>query len=246
MESTWLVLGATSPVGRAFALEAAHHGSSLLLAGRNAEELETIAADIKLRAGQPVAVVMVDAEDFDGHQAFVDKCLAQRKGVMNVFLAFGAMYPQEAVDGDFTLAKRTINANYVGPVSILSRIAPVMEKQGEGSIVALGSVAGDRGRLKNYMYGSAKAGLHAYLQGLRARLFRAGVSVTTVKPGFVDTAMTWGLTMKLPMASPEKLAQACWRYAEKGVDTAYYPRFWWPIMSIIKLVPEKVFKRMRF
>jgi short-subunit dehydrogenase len=113
-------------------------------------------------------------------------------------------------------------------------------------VIVVGSVAGDRGRLKNYVYGSAKAGLHAFAQGLRARLFRAGVQVTTVKPGFIDTAMTFGMKAGPLMASPEACARACLRHAKRGREIAYYPPVWRLIMLIIKHIPEPLMKRMSF
>jgi short-subunit dehydrogenase len=129
---------------------------------------------------------------------------------------------------------------------VLLHLAPALERQGEGRVIVVGSVAGDRGRLKNYVYGSAKAGLHAFAQGLRARLFRAGVQVTTVKPGFIDTAMTFGMKSGPLMASPEACARACLRHAKRGREIAYYPPVWRLIMLIIKHIPEPLMKRMSF
>jgi short-subunit dehydrogenase len=113
-------------------------------------------------------------------------------------------------------------------------------------VVVLGSVAGDRGRLKNYVYGSAKAGLHAYTQGLRARLFRAGVTVTTIKPGFIDTPMTFGMRSGALMASPEACARACLRHSQRGSEVAYFPPIWRVIMLIIQGIPERLMKRLSF
>jgi decaprenylphospho-beta-D-erythro-pentofuranosid-2-ulose 2-reductase len=245
-ESTWLLLGASSPVARAFALEAARRGSGLLLAGRDLDDLEATAADVRIRTGRPATVLPFDAEAFDDHPAFAESCLQHRRGVLNVFLAVGTMPSQAEIDRDPALAVRVVNVNYLGPASVLTRLAPALEEQGAGAVVALGSVAGDRGRVSNYVYGSAKAGLHAYLEGLRARLFRAGVGVTTVKPGFVDTSMTWGEPLPLPPASPGDLARACWRFAAKGREVAYFPWFWRPIMTVLTAVPERIFKRFRF
>ncbi len=156
------------------------------------------------------------------------------------------MPDQQAMDADFGLVLHTIGVNYVGAVSLLNRLAPHLEAQGGGRVVVLSSVAGDRGRLKNYVYGSAKAGLHAFAQGLRARLFRAGVQVTTVKPGFIDTAMTFGMKTGPLMASPEACARACLRQARRGREVAYYPPVWRLIMLIIKHIPEPLMKRMSF
>ena len=141
---------------------------------------------------------------------------------------------------------QTIAATYAGAVSVLSRLAPLLAQQGEGRVVVLGSVAGDRGRLKNYVYGSAKAGLHAYTQGLRARLFRAGVTVTTIKPGFIDTPMTFGMPAGALMASPEACARACLRHSRRGSEVAYFPPIWRAIMLVIQGIPEFLMKRLNF
>lgn len=245
-QQTWLVLGATSPVARAFATLVARRGHGVLLAGRDPAETERIAADVRIRTEAPVTVLHFDAIAIEEHEAFVARCRKEAQGTLNVFLAFGAMPPQEETDRDFALARQTIEVNYLGAVSVLSRLAPLLEQQRGGCVVALGSTAGDRGRLKNYLYGSAKAGFHVYLQGIRARLWRSGVTVTTVKPGFVDTSMTWGRPGLFLVSSPERLAAACLRYAEQGAEVKYYPPFWWGIMTIIKLLPERLFKRLSF
>lgn len=243
-DTTWLILGASSSVARALAGLAAARGCHILLAGRDMEDLERTASDLQIRHGVTAEAVRFDATDYDRHAAFAAQCGAKSKGRLNIFLSFGIMPEQSDIDRDFDLARRTIEANYLGAVSILSRLAPILETRAVGSIVVLGSVAGDRGRRKNYVYGSAKAGLHTYLQGLRARLSDAGVSVTTVKPGFLDTAMTWGLPGMFLVASPEACAQACLNYAEKGAEIRYFPWFWWGIMTIIKSIPERVFKKL--
>ncbi len=239
----WLILGASSSVARAFARQAAADGSDILLAGRDREDLERAAADLRVRAGRRVEVLDFDATDPESHAAFAERsaALAER---LDVFLAFGFMPSQAEMDADPGLAIDTIAVNYAGAVSILSHLAPLLEAKGRGSVVALSSVAGDRGRLKNYVYGSAKAGLNAYLQGLRARLHRRGIGVTTVKPGFLDTAMSFGHPGMLPMASPEACAAACLRHARRGKEVAYFPAFWWVVMTIIKAIPERIFKRL--
>ncbi len=242
-QATWLVLGGSSSVARAFARVAAEDGADVILAGRDMDDLKRTAADVAIRTGRRVEAVRFDAEVFDKHDVFVEHCRKRAK-FLNVFLAFGAMPEQAEIDRDFALARQAVTVNYLGAMSVLQRLAPVMEAQGAGNIVALSSVAGDRGRLRNYVYGSAKAGLNTYLQGLRARLCRRGVSVTTVKPGFMDTDMTWGLEGMFLVASPEACARACLRFAKKGKDVAYFPFFWWGIMTIIRHIPERIFKRM--
>jgi short-subunit dehydrogenase len=246
-EATWLVLGGSSAIARAFAVEAARRGHDVILAGRDAEDLERTAADLRVRFGRGAETLPFDAVAYEAHEGFVDACRRRAAGRrLDVFLAFGLMPSQEEIDRDFALARATIEANYLGAVSVLARLAPVLEAQRGGRVVVLGSVAGDRGRLKNYVYGSAKAGLAAYVQGLAARLLRSGVTVTLVKPGPIDTAMTWGAGVAARAATPEGCARACLRAAGRGVGTTYYPPVWRPIMAILRHVPEKVFRRFTF
>ena len=245
MSACWLVLGASSAIARAFARAAAAQGDEVILAGRDLADLEANAADAALR-GAPVAHALdFDARDHASHAAFAARAneIAGAKPLC-VFLAFGAMPEQAEIDADWNQAWTTLDTNFIGAVSVLQALAPHLEARGSGRVVAITSVAGDRGRLKNYVYGAAKAGFATYLQGLRARLFRAGVNVTTVKPGFVDTAMTWGLPGMFLVASPEKVAAACHVAARKGTEEIYVPFFWWGIMTIIRNIPERIFKKL--
>ncbi len=238
----WLVLGASSSVARAFARIAAEAGADLILAGRDIADIDRIASDARIRGGGRVDVRPFDAIDRGSHEDFVAE-LPRRP--FNVFLAFGMLVPQAAIDRDPALAQQVIAVNYLGAVSVLSRMAPRLAAEGGGAIVVLSSVAGDRGRASNYVYGSAKAGLNAYLQGLRASYAAKGVSLTTVKPGFMDTSMTYGMAGMFLVASPEACARACLRFAAKGREVAYFPGFWWLIMAIVKAIPERIFKRLK-
>lgn len=240
---TWVILGASSPVARAFASQAAQHGHRVILAGRDQADLACIAADLEIRYDCPAQILPFDAAEAASHAALAETCQAL-PGTLNVFVAFAAMPEQQAMQQDPALARACINTTYTGAVSVLEHLAPLLESRRRGRVVVLGSVAGDRGRLKNYIYGSAKAGLHTYLQGLRARLYRAEVTVTTLKPGFVDTGMTWGLPGLFLVASPQQAAAACWRHAMDGTESAYIPGFWWLIMTIIRAIPESIFKRL--
>jgi NAD(P)-dependent dehydrogenase (short-subunit alcohol dehydrogenase family) len=239
---TWLILGGSSAVGRAFARQAAEAGCEILLAGRDRADLERSCADVRIRTGQRAEAIYFDADPLADHDGFVAAC-RERAARLDVFLLFGAMPSQAEIDADFALAQQTITANYVGAVSILSRLAPVLAAQGGGRIVVLSSVAGDRGRQKNYVYGSAKAALNTYLQGLRGRFHREGVRVTTVKAGFLDTAMSYGTPGMFLVAAPEDCARACLAAAGRK-EVIYFPRFWWLIMTIIKAIPERIFKRL--
>lgn len=243
---SWLILGASSAIARAFAGEAAARGDLVLLAGRDQEDMATTACDLEVRYGVETHVLLFDATAYEGHAVFLERVLERRKGPLNVFLAVAAMAETAELAGDTPRELAIAEATFLGPLSILSHLTPLLEAESAGRLVVLGSVAGDRGRPKNYAYGAAKAGLHAYLQGLRSRLWKTGVSVTTIKPGFVDTAMTWGLEGLFLVASPEAAARAIMRHALAGAEVRYVPAFWWLIMTLIKLVPERLFKRLDF
>ncbi|MDB5289925.1 MAG: short-chain dehydrogenase [Phycisphaerales bacterium] len=241
-----LIVGASSGIGRAVARRWAASGSDVLLAGRDVEDMERSAADLRLRYGRRVEVVPFDALDFDSHESFWRDCLDRTGGdLAGVVMLHGWMPAQADAQNDFTLARKAIDTNYTSAVSLLTLAANDFEKKKRGFLCVFSSVAGDRGRQSNYAYGSAKAALTAFLQGLRNRLFKSGVSVVTVKPGFVDTAMTWGLPGLFLVASPEKVANDVFVAVGKRRAEIYTPFFWRYIMLIIKSVPEFVFKRMK-
>ena len=243
---TVLVLGAASAIARAVAGEFARRGFDLLLAGRDREELDRVAVDLSLRNGVSAQGRSFDALAFDSHPAFVETCReTSRDSLAGAVLCFGYLGEQSAAQKDPAEAKRVLDTNLVGAVSILSLLANHFEDKRAGFLCALSSVAGDRGRQSNYVYGAAKAGLTVFLQGLRNRLFACGVTVTTIKPGFVDTQMTWGRPGMFLLASPQAAAKRIVAAVLKGEDQAYVPRFWSPVMLLIRLIPEKIFKRMR-
>jgi short-subunit dehydrogenase len=241
--STWLILGASSAIARAFARDAAERGADIILAGRDLPDLARTAADIHATTGRTAMVIAFDALDHAAH-ATIAADLATTDGILNIALLFGVMPEQSAMDADPAQARFCIDSTLTGAVSILQHLAPLLEQRRAGCIVGFGSVAGDRGRLKNYIYGAAKSGLHTYLAGLRNRLGRAGVHVLTVKPGFVDTAMTFALPGLFLVATPEFVARACLDAAARKRDIIYVPGFWLLIMTIIRAVPERLFKRL--
>lgn len=238
-----LILGATSRIAQRLAHHYAAGGDAVFVAARDAAEAERIAADVQVRHGGAVGSGAFDAIDFDSHPAFLDAVEAAVGPVDVAILAFGYMGDQVASQSDFSRAKRVIDVNYTGAVSLCEGLAERMEGRG-GSIVGICSVAGDRGRQSNYLYGSAKGAFALYLQGLRNRLFKQNVNVLTVKLGFVDTRMTFGMETGIPIADPDVVARAIRDAQRRGVDTMYYPRFWGGIMGIIRSVPEAIFKRL--
>lgn len=243
MSQTWIILGATSTIARAFARLVSARGDGVLLAGRDIDELRAIAADCKARGAALGEAIAFDARDPASFPPIIERAKALG-GVLSAAVFVGSMPDQSDIDANPALVDGTIADSFTGPAHFLTSLAPVLEDQRAGTVVGVGSVAGDRGRLGNYVYGASKAGFHAYLSGLRNRLGRSGVHVMTVKPGTVDTAMTWGLD-KLPFLSqPEKVASDILKGADKGRNILYTPIIWWPIMTIIRAIPERVFKKM--
>lgn len=245
MKETVLVLGATSAMATATAHALAHAGYPLFLAGRDRDEVARLAADMRIRHGVRVDFGAFDVLDTKAHPGFLDRVIETTGGLAGVLLAVGLLGDQPAAERDFGAAREIIETNYLGAVSILSRCADHLQSKGAGFIIALSSVAGDRGRQSNFVYGSAKAGLNTYLQGLRNRLHPSGVRVITVKPGFVDTAMTFGLPGMFLVAQPQRVGQRIARAVQGRADVVYVPWFWRWIMWIIRGIPEAVFKRLK-
>lgn len=241
---TVLVLGAASDIGRAIAREYAAAGHKVILASRNIGRLTADAADLRVRGAPEVRLVEFDVLDTSGHTIFLDNLGEMPGKVICVVGMLGDQRLAETVQSQAELVMRT---NYVGCAVVLGEIANRMVARGKGTIIGISSVAGDRGRATNYVYGSAKAGFTAFLSGLRGRLAGTGVAVITVKPGFVDTQMTTG--MKLPAlltAQPSDVARAILVAEKKGRDVIYVLPIWRWIMAIIRAIPEFVFKRLKF
>lgn len=237
-----LILGATSPIARATAVEYAKRGHAIAVAARDLDEARRIASDLRIRHQIEAKAYRFDAVDVDAHPTLVDEVEEQLGDVAIALVAFGHMGDQEQSQDDFESARRVIDINYSGAVSLCEILASKMEARKTGSILGISSVAGDRGRASNYIYGSAKGAFSLYLQGLRNRLDEHGVHVMTVKLGFVDTRMTFGMDTGIPIASPEQAGQAIANAQERRVQILYYPRFWRGIMTVIQSIPERIFK----
>lgn len=245
MTDTWIILGATSGMARSYIATLAEDGKGLILCGRNPEEMKATVADSMARGAAFAEAIQIDIRDATTFDAVIDRAKRQT-GMLNVAVFVGSMPTQAAIDADPALIEGTVVDNFAGPAQFLTRFAPLMEERGGGAIVGITSVAGDRGRVGNYVYGAAKAGFATYLSGLRNRLGRAGVHVMTVKPGPVDTAMTWG-GPKLPfMAAPEAVAEDIRNGLRKRRNVIYTRKIWWLIMLVIRHIPEPIFKKMSF
>jgi short-subunit dehydrogenase len=239
---TWLILGASSALARAFARRAAHADARLLLAGRDPADLADCAADLRTRFQADVDIIAFDATASAGHEAVAARLAAAERP--NVLLAFATLPSQPDLERKPTLAAAAIQANLAGAASILMRLLPVLEARRGARVIIVGSVAGDRGRKRHYVYGASKAGLHALASGYRARLHRAGVSVTLVKAGPFDSAMTFARPELRRIATVEAVAEDCWRAAYRRRSTVYSPAEWRWIMLAVRMIPEPLFKRL--
>jgi short-subunit dehydrogenase len=236
-----LIIGAKSDIAKEVARVYATNGYDLILAGRNIKDLNDFAGDIKIRNEKDVILKELDITDFSSHESFNNSLETRPLGVIVVS---GYMTDQNIVQSDWSESLNTINVNYTGAVSILNIIADSFEKEKQGFIIGISSVAGDRGRKSNYLYGSAKAGFSTYLSGLRNRLCKANVHVLTVKPGFVNTKMTEHLDLPpLLTAQAKDVAKDIYKAQQKGKNVLYTKWLWKYIMLIIKLVPEFIFKK---
>ena len=238
-----LILGATSDMAQASAKKYAAEGWHLTLAAIETDMLAPIAGDLQVRSGEAVQTMKFDATAFESHQAFYDSISEKPDAVIAVF---GYMGDPDEARIDFDEVRKTIDINFTGMVSILNIVADDFEKRGSGAIAAVSSVAGDRGRQSNYIYGSAKAGLTAYLSGLRNRLAKTGVHVMTVKPGFCRTKMTENLDLPGALtAEPSQVADAVYNGMQRGRNTVYTLWMWRYIMLVIRHIPEAIFKKMK-
>ncbi|MFN3889765.1 MAG: SDR family oxidoreductase [Beijerinckiaceae bacterium] len=238
-----LVLGGASDIGLAIAHRFASQGFDVQLAARKPEELERAKTDLEVRYHVGVTVHAFDALAFHAHEHFMAGLPKLPDVAVSVV---GLLGDQRENETDLEAAVRVMRTNYEGPATILSVIANLFEARGAGTIIGVSSVAGDRGRATNYVYGSAKAGFTAFLSGLRNRLATKGVHVMTVKPGFVATRMTEG--MKLPpalTATPEAVADQIYAAFLKGRDVVYAKPVWRAVMGVIGSIPERIFKKLK-
>ena len=235
------ILGANSALAQAVARLLAQKGCSLILVARNETKLAQVNDDLQARGALTKSIVC-DFNQLVGHDALVE----QLADCDEVFCFFGTLPDQEACEQSWEQTQQALHTNFISVVSILNRLANVFEQRGHGSFVVVSSVAGDRGRKSNYIYGSAKGALSIYCAGLRNRLAGAGVHVLTVKPGFIDTPMTAHIEKKpAPLwVEPERVAADIVNAADKRRNELYTPWFWRYILLIIRHIPESIFKRL--
>jgi short-subunit dehydrogenase len=237
------VFGATSAMAQETVRLLAARGAELFLVGRDPAKLEAVAADARVR-GARVTAAVADLDETGRHAALVDEAARALGAIDAALVAQGVLADSDAIDRDRRLAERVLVTDLLAPALLCEELAARLAARGQGTIVAISSVAGDRGRQSNYVYGAAKGGLSTYLEGLRNRLFRRGVHVVTVKPGFVDSPMTAHVPKNGLFAPPAAVARAIVRAVEGRRDVVYVPGFWWAIMWAIRHLPERLFKRL--
>jgi short-subunit dehydrogenase len=243
--SSVLVAGATSTIARHVVAHLAERGAQLHLAARDGGEAERIGRDLTVRHGAETSWSRFEATDYDGHEALLEAAAEAMGGLDGMFVAVGMLGDQDRAEADPGHLRDVIEVNYGAPASLITAAANRFEKQGHGWIAALSSVAGDRGRPSNYAYGAAKAGLSAFLEGLRGRVHENGVHILTVKPGPTDTKMTFSMDDPPPlMADPEQVAARIVGAMESKKDICYVPPMWRYIMAAIRLIPARLFKRL--
>jgi short-subunit dehydrogenase len=239
-----LICGATSAIAFEVAKCFAERKARLFLAGRSPEKLCNIRRDLLALGAERVATRAIDLTDFDQHHSLIDSAVEALDGLDAALIAHGSRGDQKACEKDVeeTLKELTINCTSV--ISLLTILANYFEAERRGCIAVISSVAGDRGRQSHYVYGTAKGALSIFLQGLRNRLHKSGVSVITIKPGFVDTPMTSSLTKNALFAKAPAVGRSIYRGMLKEQGIMYVPWFWRPIMAVVKTIPESIGKRL--
>ncbi|CAG9239175.1 oxidoreductase, short-chain dehydrogenase/reductase family [Burkholderia gladioli] len=242
---TILIVGATSAIATECARRWAGEGAALCLAGRRADRLGQIADDLRLRGAARVATLEFDANALDTHEAMLAAAERALGPIELALVAHGSLPEQAACERDAALAVREFSTNGLSTIALLTPLANRMAARGAGTIAVIASVAADRGRPSNYLYGAAKAAVVAFCEGLRARLAKSGVHVLVIKPGFVATPMTAHLQLPGPLvARPERVAADIVRAVARRRDAIYTPWFWAGVMCAIRWMPGFLFKRV--
>lgn len=240
-----LLIGAGSAIAEAAARIFAERGDALYLVGRKSNVLASMAADLKVRGAHTIGTETLDANDLEAHAGMLARAWKSLGTLDTVLIAHGTLSDQRACENSVALTLQELTTNAVSVVSLLTLIANQFEAQRAGTIAVISSVAGDRGRGSNYVYGSAKALVTAFLSGLRQRLSKSGVAVITIKPGFVDTPMTAAFPKGFLWAKPQTVAAGIVRAIDRGATSVYLPGFWRPIMWVIRTIPEGIFRKLR-
>lgn len=239
-----LVLGATSGIAEATCRLWAERGDSLFLVARNETKLAAMAADLRIRGAAYINTAVADLDDISKHPELLAHAINSLAGLDIAFLSLGVLGDQGKAQRNFSDAEHILHTNYVAPVSLLTWLANYCAQRHAGTLAVLSSVAGERGRKSNYVYGSSKAALTTFVDGLRNRIDREGVRVMTIKPGPVKTSMTEGMKNPPKLADVNDVAAALVKSIDRGTDIVYVPGIWRIIMAVIRSIPEMFFKKL--
>jgi decaprenylphospho-beta-D-erythro-pentofuranosid-2-ulose 2-reductase len=239
-----VIFGATSAIAQSVARLYAQERAVIYLLGRDESKLNDLREDLTVRGATQVHIKIVDLAALDSLENTVDSVWQESGGIDIALIAHGTLPNQAAMIASFAATQQALTVNALSYIALLTPLANRMEQRGSGSLVVMSSVAGDRGRQSNYVYGAAKATVSVFCQGLRNRLAAKGVQVLTVKPGFVDTPMTAAFPKGPLWAQPEAVAQDIYRAVQSGKSVLYTPFFWRYIMLVIQHIPEFIFKKL--
>ena len=241
---TIVIFGATSAVAQQLAKIHAEKGDSMILIARNDSRLKSVAADLRSRGAAQVDCLTNNLDVISDHPDLLKNIGEKCTDISKYYFFYGTLPDQKSCEDSWESTNDAFTINFLSVASLLTHIANKVEKETNRGIIVVSSVAGDRGRQSNYIYGTSKGALTIFLQGLRNRLYKSNCTVTTIKPGFIDTPMTRDFKKSILWATPEKVAQDIYKAARKGKNEIYTPNFWKLIMFIIKSIPETIFKRL--
>lgn len=244
LPSNVLVLGATSAIASGVMRPLAEHGARFYLVARNPEKLKAVASDLLTRGASAVFLQVMDLDDTTAHPVLLAAALKELETIDLALLAHGILGDQEKAQADFAAAESILRTNFLSAVSLITWLANYFESTHQGTLAVISSVAGDRGRKSNYVYGASKGALNIFLDGVRNRIDRSGVHVLTIKPGFVATPMTAHLPQNALFADPAVVGKGILKAIEKRKDVAYVPPIWALIMLIIRSIPRSIFKKL--
>jgi short-subunit dehydrogenase len=242
----FLILGATSAIAMAVCARLADRGTRFFLVARNAARLDAVRNDLLIRGAPSVDTYIADLDDTALHPDLLAAAHKSLGGIDAALIAHGVLGDQQQAQRSYAAAEAILRTNFLSAVSLITWLANYFEERRHGTLAVISSVAGDRGRKSNYVYGSSKGALNTFLDGVRNRIDRAGVHVLTIRPGFVDTPMTAHLASKPLIVSPATAARGVLKAIENRKDIAYVPGFWALIMGVVRCVPQSIFKRLNF
>ena len=242
--SNILTLGATSAIAEATLRLFAERGARFFLVARNPDKLAAVAGDLLTRGASHVATHVMDLDDTAAHSAMLAAAAENLGTIELALLAHGVLGDQLQAEASFPIAEAVLRTNFIAPVSLITWLANYFEASHQGTLAVISSVAGDRGRKSNYVYGASKGALNIFVDGVRNRIDRSGVHVLTIKPGFVATPMTAHLPQNALFATPSKVASGIFNAVKKRKDVVYVPAFWAVIMLILRMIPRRIFKKL--